>query len=190
MGDFYASENDLGNRAIDFVNAYSDAQAGNPVAIQYINLVGQNTFLFLTTAGLGNIAVAADEIAAAESGGGLGRSLGRFFYDNRAFKTISREYWNVNGPAEGSSLHHWLFSQSATWVPQGIRNAGFNLMELSPIIDTPFGGLNQWMGMSRSGWAPVADWGIRLGVPAAVGSGAYGGTQIGNCIFGNSDPNH
>jgi hypothetical protein len=116
--------------------------------------------------------------------------LGSFFYDDRSFRTISREYWDANGPADGSSLHHWLFPQSADWVPQGIRNAGFNLMELPPIIDTPFGGLNQWMGMSRSPLAPVVDWGIRIGVPASIGGAAYGGAQVGNIIIGNSDSGH
>jgi len=119
---------------------------------------------------------------------GFATDLGRFFYDDRSFRTISREYWAENGPADGSSLHHWLFPQSATWVPQGIRNAGFNLMELPPIIDTPFGGLNQWMGMSRSPWAPVIDWGIRIGVPASIGGAAYGGAQLGAALSG--DPYH
>jgi RHS repeat-associated protein len=109
--------------------------------------------------------------------------VSRFCYDDRPFRTISREYWEANGPAEGSSLHHWLFPQSATWVPQGIRNAGFNLMELPPIIDTPFGGLNQWMGMSGSPWAPTADWVIRLAVPGSLAGAAYGGGRIGQSIF-------
>jgi len=106
--------------------------------------------------------------------------LGKFFYDNRAFRAISREYWKANGPANGSSLHHWLFPQSATWVPQGIRNAGFNLLELPPIIDTPFGGLNQWMGLSPSPWAPVVDWGIRLGIPTSLISAAAAGAALGS----------
>jgi RHS repeat-associated protein len=103
----------------------------------------------------------------------------RFFYDNRAFSSVSRKYWSANGPAAGRSLHHWLIPQKAKWVPQGIRNAGFNLMELPSIINTPFGGLNQWMGMSRSPWAPVVDWGIRLGVPASIGGAAYAGGRLG-----------
>jgi hypothetical protein len=117
-------------------------------------------------------------------------SFSRFFYDDRPFRTISREYWDANGPADGSSLHHWLFPQRADWVPQGIRNAGFNLMELPPVVDTAFGGLNQWMGMSRSPLAPVVDWGIRIGVPASIAGAAYGGAQLGNSLFGNSNSGH
>ena len=115
----------------------------------------------------------------------LATTLRRFFYDDRAFKSVSQEYWNE--PADGSSLHHWLFPQRATWAPRGIRNAGFNLMELPPIIETPFGGLNQWMGMSRSPWAPVMDWGIRIAVPASIAGAVYGGYQLGSSLFGRSN---
>ena len=96
-----------------------------------------------------------DALSAAKSSAD---EVGRFFFDDRLFRTISSEYWAINGPADGSSLHRWLFPQSAEWVPQGIRNAGFNLMELPPLIATPYGGLNQWMGMSRSPLAPAFDW--------------------------------
>jgi len=154
-------------------------------------MAGDVAGLALTAVGAGELTVAGGKMAVgafteiAENGIGsfardAARNTGRFFYDNRAFPKVSREYWASNGPADGSSLHHWLFPQRASWIPQGIRNAGFNLMELPPIINTPFGGLNQWMGMSGSLWAPVIENGIRLAVPASMGGAAYGGAQLGS----------
>lgn len=124
----------------------------------------------------------------ADTGPSVSQQFGRFFYDNRSYNTIRKQYWRrPYGPAAGRSLHHWLIPQSAKWVPQGIRNAGFNLMELPPVIDTPFGGLNQWMGMSGSPWAPVMDWGIRGAVPASIGGAIYGGSQVGFHLY-STDP--
>jgi hypothetical protein len=31
----------------------------------------------------------------------------------------------------GQSLHHWLFPQRWDFIPQGIRNAGFNYLPVS-----------------------------------------------------------
>jgi len=67
------------------------------------------------------------------------QELTRFFYDPRAFsgkpwenaaEFVSDSYWE-GSPANGNALHHWLIPQSAEWVPQGIRNAGFNLVVTS-----------------------------------------------------------
>jgi RHS repeat-associated protein len=81
-------------------------------------------------------------VAALKSG-----ALQRFFWDNRAFDIIRRQYWQQYGPASGRSLHHWLVPQRWTWLPQGIRNAGFNLLEMPKILSGPLG-LNQWMGFA------------------------------------------
>jgi RHS repeat-associated protein len=110
--------------------------------------------------------------------------VGKFFYDARPYRVVSREYWAENGPAAGRSLHHWLFPQRATWVPEGLRNAGFNLLEL-PANPTIKGfNLNSWMGFAPS-WTnypahQVGAWllenGIRVGIPSALaGSAALGG---------------
>jgi len=116
------------------------------------------------------------------------RAAGRFFYDSRSFSTISREYWA--GTAAGRSLHHWLIPQRATWVPVGIRNAGFNLIEL-PALAGVFHrslSLNTWMGFARN-WSPAAardamlvENSIRVGIPAAAGGAGYAGYEIGSAI--------
>jgi hypothetical protein len=116
--------------------------------------------------------------------------MGQFFYDARPFRTVSREYWAVNGPAEGASLHHWLIPQRATWVPEGIRNAGFNLFELpaGPTSLTRGLGLNQWMGFAprwggtQAAAAFAVENGIRLAVPGALAGGAYGGYELGSWL--------
>jgi RHS repeat-associated protein len=130
---------------------------------------------------------------AAQSGGS---SLGRLLYDPRNFqRQISPAYW-ASRSANGSSLHHWMIPQRVTWVPQGIRNAGWNLVEL-PAMRGAFHrslGLNQWMGFARN-WGPrhalrasAVENTIRVGIPAAAGGAAYGGYQlgeeIGESIFG------
>jgi hypothetical protein len=120
----------------------------------------------------------------------------RFAWDNRSFDKIRRLYWRFHGPADGRSLHHWLFPRRWTWVPQGLRNAGFNLLELPA---GPRGlmhnlGLNQWMG-----WAPR--WGgherwlalgvenaIRVGIPGAIAGAIYAGAQIGKNAHAKEDP--
>jgi RHS repeat-associated protein len=130
-------------------------------------------------------------LSAAASESGLGRAVtrfGRFFYDDRPFRNISREYWRFEA-AQGRSLHHWFFPQRAAWVPLGVRNAGFNLLDLPPLrgVFHRSLGLNQWMGFALR-WGPAArrkailvENAIRLGIPVsagAVGYGAYGGTRL------------
>jgi hypothetical protein len=111
----------------------------------------------------------------------------RFAWDNRMFEKVSRLYWRFHGPADGRSLHHWLFPRRWTWVPQGLRNAGFNLLELPA---GPRGlmrgyGLNQWMGFAprwrgRERWLALAiENTIRLGIPGAIAGAIYGGVKIG-----------
>jgi hypothetical protein len=85
-------------------------------------------------------------------------------------ETVSKQYWDKVtgfGPAAPNHIHHWLIPQRATWIPQGIRNAGFNQMVLP-------GSLNSWMGYSQVGRA--VEWGIRGAIPGSmIGSGVAGG---------------
>ncbi len=101
----------------------------------------------------------------------------QFFWNNRTYNAVRKAYWKANGPANGRSLHHWLIPQRWSRVPQGIRNAGFNLLELPPIINTSVGGLNQWMGfvVRSGGWKAVVavtvENGIRIAIPLSLASG-------------------
>ena len=108
----------------------------------------------------------------------------RLFWDPREFDEISEAYWAPRGGAGDSSLHHWLFSQADTWVPQGLRNAGFNLIELGGFrgVFHPSLTLNTWMGFaprwmnSQSVDAMLVEGAIRVGIPllgAAAGTGGY-----------------
>jgi RHS repeat-associated protein len=144
-----------------------------------------------TTGGIGAVGVVAGK--ALLKGGvkklvkNRARAFTRFFYDSRDFKRqISREYWKRRGPANGRSLHHWAIPQRAKWVPEGIRNAGWNLLEL-PAMRGVFHrnlGLNQWMGLARQ-WGPGARLGaaamenaIRLGIPLSAAGSAYTGYRV------------
>ena len=111
------------------------------------------------------------------------QSFARFFYNNQSFRSISRSYWRTFGPANGRSLHHWLIPQRWTWVPQGIRNAGFNLLELPGVISFP-GGLNSWLGFAmrwggyRMVIAVIVENGIKIGIPLTM----YGAWEAGSAI--------
>jgi hypothetical protein len=120
----------------------------------------------------------------------------RFVWDPRKFKTeISPAYWEGE-KAAGRSLHHWLFPQRARWVPEGIRNAGFNLLELPgrPVYGKL--ALNQWMGFARSPRWPLSqriaagatEWGIRAAIPAGIYGGYKGGEWVGEQFV--SPPDH
>jgi len=111
---------------------------------------------------------------------GLGRGAQSLrILETRVYRRISRAYWaKPYGPANGRSLHHWLLPQRSS-LPRWLVNSRFNLMELPPIISTPFGGLNQWMGLSRSPWVPVIDWSVRISVPTSIGGGAFPGGAFG-----------
>jgi len=120
----------------------------------------------------------------------LGSSITKFFYDPRRFGKISSEYWAAHGPANGSSLHHWLFPQKATWVPEGIRNAGFNLLTLPPArgVFHETLGLNQWMGFAQN-WGSQAAFqanlmsnAIRVGIPSMAATSGYLGYEGGSLI--------
>ena len=121
----------------------------------------------------------------------------RFFWDNRTFNAIRKQYWKLYGPANKASLHHWLFPKSAKWIPQGLRNAGFNLLNMPKVINTSVGGLNQWMGFAikwggyRMVVARVTAWGIRFLVPiagyGAWTTGEYVGNEIANLAIDLGD---
>jgi hypothetical protein len=79
-------------------------------------------------------------------------------------------------------------------VPQGLRNAGFNLLD-GPVImmRTPLGKsmeLNRWMGFALK-WrnypqfavrAARIENGIRVFVPATAAASGYGGYRVGTAI--------
>ena len=112
------------------------------------------------------------------------KGIGRFFYDPRAFSTISRQYWAQFGPANGASLHHWLIPQRWTWVSEGFRNAGFNLLQLPKILPGNLG-LNQWMGFAlrwggqRMVMAVTIENGIRIAIPISISTAGGIGAWIG-----------
>lgn len=121
--------------------------------------------------------------AIARGGAGV---VGRFFFDPRAFRTISGEYWGARGGAQGMSLDHWMIGQAAgrtAGVPSGVSNAGWNLLEL-PM------GLNRWLGFApnwggtQAALANAARTGIQVGVPAAAAGAGYAGYELGNAAQG------
>ena len=132
----------------------------------YAHLTNQSIWKgALIGAGLGAVAGASLYLLWAGASSATSGALQRFFYDPRTFPTISRQYWQQFGPAAGRSLHHWLIPQKWTWIPQGIRNAGFNLLDMPAIAGTSVGGLNQWMGLALR-------WGGQRAIVAMIAHGA------------------
>jgi RHS repeat-associated protein len=134
-------------------------------------------------------------IAARRAWSGFGEMptrFGRYFKDDRAWWRVSRGYWDDFRPAAGRSLHHWLFPRRWSWIPQGIRNAGFNLLELPGIVNIR-GGLNTWIGFAqrwggyRAVIAHVIENGIRVVIPGTVIVRAYEGYQIGERYSDDDD---
>ncbi|HID22137.1 MAG TPA: hypothetical protein EYP14_07015 [Planctomycetaceae bacterium] len=134
----------------------------------------------------------------ASVGSAAGRAftrVGRSFFDPRSWRVISEEYWAIRGPAMGRSLHHWLIPQRWRFVPSGIRNAGFNLVELPSLwgVFHPSLSLNSWMGFApRWGgtqrfFALAVENGIRGGIPLSLFSSACGGYIIGDVLWGAED---
>jgi hypothetical protein len=85
---------------------------------------------------------------------GLLSELRRLFYDNVG-KWARTRYWRAGGGAGGRQLHHWLFPDRWKWVPNGLRQAGFNLMELSR-------GLNWRLGLGPT--RELKEWLFRIAV--------------------------
>lgn len=117
----------------------------------------------------------------------FGMRIRQFFWDPRKFSKISRRYWAPRGGAAGRSLHHWLLPQRAAWVPQGLRNAGFNLLNMPKVLNGPLG-LNQWMGFAlrwggrRMVVAVAVENGIRVAIPLAAYTSYRAGAYVGNEI--------
>ncbi|XHX76331.1 MAG: SpvB/TcaC N-terminal domain-containing protein [Stenomitos frigidus ULC029] len=90
------------------------------------------------------------------------------FWDPRNFNNVSKQYWRISGGAQGKSLQHLFFQNQSRWIPQGLRNAGFNLLEVP-------NSLNTWMGDRLT-----RELGFRLtvsGILGGTGYGAYSGTS-------------
>ena len=120
-------------------------------------------------------------------GTALRAGAAKFFYNPTPFPKISSNYWAARGGANGASLHHWLFPQSAKSIPIGIRNAGFNLVAL-PAFRGVFHrslGLNQWMGFAqrwggaRAVQARAVENMIRVGIPSSLVGSGYIGYELG-----------
>jgi hypothetical protein len=67
-----------------------------------------------------------------------------------------------------SALHHLWFQNQSRWVPEGLRNAGFNLLEIPS-------SLNTWMG-GRLG-RELTFRGVVTGILAGTGIGSYKATS-------------
>ena len=104
-----------------------------------------------------------------------------FFWNPGNFRTISRQYWAAQGGAAGMSLDHWLISQAAGRagnIPNGIVNAGFNLLEIPSTWNTWLGFAPNWGGLEGA-IAQAARLGIQIGIPGLAGAAAYTGYEIG-----------
>ncbi|WP_347159203.1 DUF6531 domain-containing protein [Pontibacter chitinilyticus] len=99
----------------------------------------------------------------------------KVFWNPGKFSNVSKQYWRVSGGADGKALHHLWFQNQSTWVPQGLRNAGFNLLEIP-------GPLNTWMG-GRFG-REFAFRGIIGSILAGTGIGSY---KLGSALLNSGD---
>ena len=124
---------------------------------------------------------------------------GRFFWNDRAWSTVSRKMWQARGGARGNSLDHWLFPREAAWVPRGLRNAGFNIViwpRSTRLTNGYFGGdINRFMGMAAK-WGPNNANTLRAqclrgvttgGVPAIAITSFGGGYGVTMHILGEPD---
>lgn len=120
--------------------------------------------------------------------GDLMLSVRQFLWDPRRFSTVSRDYHSayraIHGVRGDFELDHLLIPQSWRHVPQGLRNAGFNLLELPnmPGIFHHSLTLNQWMGFAPRWGKPMttlAAEGTHWGIRGAVGLGMTGAAKRG-----------
>lgn len=90
------------------------------------------------------------------------------FLNPKNFKNVSSQYWRLSGGAHGSHLHHIWFQNQSRWIPQALRNAGFNLLEIP-------GSLNTWMGgrLARE----LGFRGVVTGILTTTGLGSYMATS-------------
>lgn len=167
---------DNANYAVDYWIDYggvTGAFFGTAAMTMTDEFIGQ-TSVTLLTAGLSSVPLAA----------GRGIQVLRVL-DDRPFRAISRLYWRrpAYGPANGRSLHHWFFPQRSG-LPRSVVNSRYNLLEIPGFIQTPFGGLNQWMGLTRSPWGVRVEWAIRIAIPGSVVGGAAAGGLAGSYAHG------
>lgn len=106
----------------------------------------------------------------------LGRGIGRLGRDNRTWGLVRSTWSKATGGLlnKGQHLHHAFFPQRWRWVPQSIRNAGFNYMPISAKF-------NSWMNGSTAARSFV-EWGFK---------GAAGMTEaspVGEMLDGNDCP--
>ena len=121
-------------------------------------------------------------------GGGIlkggAQGLKTLLKDPRRWSSISRAFWRQfpNG-AEGRALSHWLIPRSATWVPNSIKNAGWNTVLLS-------GRFNTWMGFAPmrfgvSAWekaaAIAADHAVRFSIGGTLAAPATAALNGNDC---------
>jgi len=65
----------------------------------------------------------------------------RTYTEEQAFKSISNQYWGQSANrASGKALHHLWVQNQSKWFPRGLRNAGFNLLEIPASLNTWMGG--------------------------------------------------
>jgi len=102
--------------------------------------------------------------------------LDRLFWNNRTFSSVSNQYWSQStGRANGKALHHIFFQNQSQWIPRGLRNAGFNLLEIP-------GPLNNWMG-GRIG----REWAFRGLISSILGATGYGSYRLTDSLLNNDD---
>gem|GEM_PF-3678697 len=65
--------------------------------------------------------------------------LKKFFWNDISWNRTSSLIWE--GKAAGNSMQHLLFQNSWKWVPRGLRNAGFNLLEIPLNLNRLLGGI-------------------------------------------------
>src|ERR1051326_4958967 len=105
----------------------------------------------------------------------LGKPVCRFFYDKRKWDTIRHAYWAARGGSDGMHLHHWFFPQRAG-IPEGIRNAGWNLIEIP-------GWLNSTM--NGRGIGNYIEWGLKALIPASGAGAGYVGWTTASYLLDN-----
>lgn len=112
------------------------------------------------------------------------RSVGRFLWDPRKYKVVSSwlskqgigrargflRQWNIQ-----IEMHHWLLRQSASHLPAGLRNAGWNLVPLPRWLNQ---GMNNLTMRTTSRWAPALGRAAEAGVAGAVYTTARGSVWL------------
>jgi RHS repeat-associated protein len=111
----------------------------------------------------------------------LRTGLVRFVRDPRKWKTVSRWRRAGRGWATSWELHHWVFPQRWTFIPQWARNAGFNLV-LVPRWLNNYMGRSFAVGSARWFLSRGMEWFVRIAIPASLAGGGYGGYRVGTWV--------